>query len=265
MRKSAVYLLAENRLLREALIRLLSKRSDVRVVGASAYSQSVHREIIAASPQIILMDSSGWLKDTRPSLISTLCSALRNLRIMMVDMEPEEQAFLDAVRAGVVGYVLKNASAMEVAAAIGSVAAGKAVCPPTLCLVLFRCVMHQSAPQQSTAWGYDLGLSRREQETLELLRYRYTNKEIAVRLNLSEQTVKNHVHRILRKLGLPNRFSVPEFYEHKQTENHSGKIANSSPKNVPARSTRESDLNSGDGSIVSPLQSPIDTLNESSR
>jgi len=218
MRKRAeVYLLAENRLLREALIRLLSKRSEVCVVGASSYSTSVHREIISARPQIILMDSSG-LESSRPTLISALRGAIRTLRIVMVDMEPDEDTFLNAIRAGVVGYVLKNASALEVAAAIRSVATGEAVCPPSLSMALFRCVMQQTSHSPVVAWGADLGLSRREQETAELLRQRLTNKEIALKLNLSEQTVKNHVHRIIRKLGVPDRFGIAELCENKRME-----------------------------------------------
>lgn len=218
MRKAAeVYLLAENRLLREALIRLLSKSSEVRVVGANAYSTTVHREIIAARPQIMLMDASG-LESSRPALISALRSAIRTLRIVMVDMDPDEDTFLGAIRAGVVGYVLKNASALEVAAAIHAVAAGEAVCPPSLCMVLFRCIMQQTTASPSVGWGADLGLSRREQETVELLRQRLTNKEIALKLSLSEQTVKNHVHNILRKLGAPNRFSIAELCESKRNE-----------------------------------------------
>jgi len=218
MRKRAeVFLLAENRLLREALIRLLSKRSEVCLVGANSYSATVHREIIAARPQIILMDSSG-LESSRPTLISALRTAIRTLRIVMVDMEPDENTFLGAIRAGVVGYVLKNASALEVAAAIRAVAAGEAVCPSSLSMALFRCVMEQTTATQNVAWATDLGLSRREQETVELLHQRLTNKEIALKLNLSEQTVKNHVHRILRKLGAPDRFSIAEFCENKRAE-----------------------------------------------
>lgn len=213
MRKRAeVFLLAENRLLREALIRLLSKRSEVRVVGSNPYSPAVHHEIVAARPQIILVDASG-LTSSKSTLITALRTAIRNLRIVMVDMDPDEQVFLNAVRAGIAGYVLKDASASEVAATIGAVAKGRAVCPPSLCMALFRCVMQQAFAQPATPWGADLGLSRREMEMLELLRLRLTNKEIALRLNLSEQTVKNHVHNTLRKVGAPNRFSVVELCE----------------------------------------------------
>ena len=218
MRKAAeVYLLAENRLLREALIRLLSKRSEVRVVGANPYSPSVYHEIIAAKPQIILLDSNG-LGFSKAMLIATLRSAIRNLRIVMVDMDSDENTFLGAIRAGVVGYVLKDASADEVGAAIRAVAAGKAVCPPTLCMTLFRSVAHQASTNSQTSCGADLGLSRRAQQMVALLRERLTNKEIALRLSLSEQTVKNHMHRILKKLGAPNRFSIVERCESGRTQ-----------------------------------------------
>jgi DNA-binding NarL/FixJ family response regulator len=131
----------------------------------------------------------------------------------MVDMDPDESTFLRAVREGVVGYVLKDASAMEVAATIRAVAAGDAVCPARLSMTLFRSVAQQATVPSVFAWGADFRLSRREQQMVELLRERLTNKEIAVRLNLSEQTVKNHVHHILRKVGAPDRSSIVELCE----------------------------------------------------
>jgi len=207
-----VFLLTENRLLREALIRLLSKKSDIRVVGANPYSPATYTEIVAARPGIIVLDSSG-LAFSAAKLIPTLHSALPDVRVVMVDMDLDQETFLRAVREGVVGYVLKDASAMEVASTIRDVAAGIAVCPPALSMTLFRSVAQQATVQPVISWGADHGLSRREYQLVELLRERLTNKEIAVRLNLAEQTVKNHVHRILRKVGAPNRTTVIERYE----------------------------------------------------
>jgi DNA-binding NarL/FixJ family response regulator len=209
LKTADVFLLAENRLLREALVKLLSKKSDIRVVGANSYSPAVHEEIAAAHPNIIVLDSGG-LVSSKALLLSTLHAAIPGLRVVMVDMDPDENTFLKAVHEGVVGYVLKDASATEVAATIRSVAAGEAVCPPSLTLVLFRSVAQQGTALSTFSWGADLGLSRREQQMVELLRERLTNKEIAVRLNLSEQTVKNHVHHILRKVGAPDRLTVVE-------------------------------------------------------
>jgi DNA-binding NarL/FixJ family response regulator len=208
-RVAQVFLLAENRLLREALIRLLTKKSDIRVVGANPYSAAVHEEIISARPNIIVLDANG-LAVSKATLLPTLYAAIPDLRVVMVDMDPDENTFLRAVRDGVVGYVLKDASATEVAATIRAVAAGEAVCPQSLAMFLFRSVAQQVPTYATFSWAADLGLSRREQQMVELLRERLTNKEIAVRLNLSEQTVKNHVHHILRKVGAPNRSTIVE-------------------------------------------------------
>ena len=199
-----VFLLAENRLLREALVRILSTQ-NVRVVGSASYSPAALEAIIATCPEIVLTDSIGLVLSA-VKLVSCLHAAIPGLRVVMVDMEPDQNTFLRAVREGVVGYVLKDASAMEVVSAINAVAAGDAVCPPSLSASLFQCVAEYYRPPQESARA----LSRRERELVSLLRERLTNKQIAARLNLSEQTVKNHVHHILRKVGAPDRVSVIE-------------------------------------------------------
>jgi DNA-binding NarL/FixJ family response regulator len=217
-----VFLLAENRLLREALVRLLTKKGDIRVVGASSYSPAVVDEIVAKIPRILVLDSSG-LAFSNATLISSIRASLPNASIVMVDMESDESTFLKAVREGVVGYVLKDASAMEVAATIRAVAAGEAVCPRGLLMTLFR-VVSQSA-SASVPCGSDLGLSRREQQLVELMRERLTNKEIASQLNLSEQTVKNHVHNILRKVGATDRVDAVKLWQDERFRNGAGNRA----------------------------------------
>ena len=199
-----VFLLAENRLLREALIRILTKKSDIRVVGAAPYSLDAQKQVIAARPSIVLLDSIAPIF-SEDRLIATLQAAIPGVRVALVDMEPDERTFLRAVGEGVVGYVLKDASASEVAATIRAVSAGEAVCPASLSMTLFNVVQRRLFPA-----GTSRVLSRREQELVALLRERLTNKEIAARLNLSEQTVKNHVHRILRKVGAPDRLAIVE-------------------------------------------------------
>jgi DNA-binding NarL/FixJ family response regulator len=213
-----VFLLAENRLLREALVRLLAKK-DIRVAGANSYSPEVLDEIIAKAPRIIVIDSGG-LVFSSASLISTLLSAVPDVRIVMVDMDSDEKTFLKAVREGVVGCVLKDASAAEVAATIRAVAAGEAVCPPALSMALFRAAAQPPESPFTISWGAELGLSRREQQLVELLRARLTNKEIASQLNLSEQTVKNHVHNILRKVGATDRVSIVRLCESERLRNN---------------------------------------------
>ncbi len=190
--KLQVFLLAENRLFREALTRLLNKKVDVRVVGADAFSAGVFERIAELRPDILLSDSKAIsLSDLQ--IVPQLRKLLPGLKVVMIGMDPDHKLFLHAVQQGAVGYVLKDASAMEVAAAV-------------------RAVMN-AQPQVKAPTARvkrELGLSRREQQLTNLISEGLTNKEIASQLNLSEQTVKNHVHRMLRKVGTTDRLVIVE-------------------------------------------------------
>jgi len=204
-----VFILAENRLLREALARILSKKSDIRVVGASPFSPSVVRDIRATAPDVLLSDSAA-VALSELQLVSEVRAAVPGLKVVMIGMDADQATFLRAVRDGVVGYVLKDASAMEVASAVRSVASDEAVCTPTLCRTLFEQVSKQVAHPASFAIRHNLGLTRREQQLVQMISRGLTNKEIAAQLNLSEQTIKNHIHRMLRKLGASDRLGAVE-------------------------------------------------------
>jgi DNA-binding NarL/FixJ family response regulator len=204
-----VFILAENRLLREALARILNKKSDIRVVGASAFAPDIVDQIANTAPDVLLSDSAALaLSDLR--LVSEVRAAIPGLKVVMIGMDADREIFLRGVRDGIVGYILKDASAMEVATCVRSVANGEAVCPPALCLVLFEQVAKQSTQPTHFFMKHNLGLTRREQQLVHMISRGLTNKEIAAQLNLSEQTVKNHIHRMLRKLGANDRLAAVE-------------------------------------------------------
>ena len=204
-----VFILAENRLLREALARILNKKSDIGVVGSAAFSPDVVEQISGTLPDVLLSDSAAVaLSELR--LVAEVRAAIPGLKVVMVGMEADSETFLRAVRDGIVGYVLKDASAVEVAAAVRSVANQEAVCPPNLCLTLFQHVSSQVHQPASFILKQNLGLTRREQQLIRMISRSLTNKEIAAQLNISEQTVKNHVHRMLRKLGARDRLGAVE-------------------------------------------------------
>jgi two-component system response regulator DevR len=219
----SVFLLCENRLLREALIRILGKRANIYVVGACGYSPEALKEVIACQPQVILLDSFG-VALAQPALLRYVHENLPETGTVMVGMESKEDNFLLAVREGAAGYVLREASAAEVLSGIRAVAAGEAVCPPCFSATLFRYASQQLAIRQNLQTRSRPELSRREQQLVELICWGLTNKEIAGRLHLSEHTVKNHVHRILHKTGAPDRISIVERYH-----NQMSTIAGSSP------------------------------------
>jgi DNA-binding NarL/FixJ family response regulator len=207
-----VFLLAENRLLREALIRLLAKKKkNIRIVGSEPYSPQVLQKISAAKPTIVVLDSvSKALSEER--IIHRLHEARPEIGVVMVGMAADEGVFLRLVREGVLGYVLTDASALEVWRAIRDVAAGEAVCPPSLSVSLFRFVASTQMSFPSVRAHKIPDFSPRQQQLAGLIREGLSNKEVAARLNLSEQTVKNHVHRMLRKAGAADRVTMAELF-----------------------------------------------------
>jgi DNA-binding NarL/FixJ family response regulator len=207
----SVFLFCENRLLREALLRILGKRAGLVIVGASGYSPEALRDVIACQPQIILLDCVGEAI-AQPLLLRYVREALPATRTVMVGMEQKEEHFFHSVREGAAGYVLREASAAEVIGAIRAVAAGEAVCPPCFSATLFRCASQQLAIQQNLRSRGPSELSRREEQLVELICWGLTNKEIAFRLHLSGHTVKNHIHNILKKTGATDRVDLLDRY-----------------------------------------------------
>jgi DNA-binding NarL/FixJ family response regulator len=205
-----VFLLAENRLLREALVRLFRKRSDLLVVGESGQADVTTLDVVDSKCDVLVIASfyTNWL----PESFVLECMGQFGFKVVLIGMDAHEEQFLAAVRAGVTGYLLKDASASDVVAAVRAVFRGEAVCPPQLCLTLFRSVAQMakeiSRQGQSSASRPDLTL--RQQQLIALVAKGLTNKEIAVRLNLSEYTVRNHMHRILKQVDAGSRREAVE-------------------------------------------------------
>jgi DNA-binding NarL/FixJ family response regulator len=205
-----VYLVAENRLLREALLRLLQKRAEFDVTGHSESPETAAGEMVSRSCDVLLIDSLQLLHAMRLVWQSLGQPEESVLRIVLFGMQEDRETFLKAVHAGVTAYLLKDASTTDVIAAIRRVAQGEAVCPPRLCFALFQYVLRYSVETSTAIFERKFNLTRRQHELVELLFQKLTNKEIAVRLNLSEFTVKNHVRRIMRQLEAANRYEAVE-------------------------------------------------------
>ncbi len=204
-----IFLLAQNRLLLEALTRILQKRPEFNVVHPVAFTSDTVGMIANSGCEVLLIDSS--ITETFGfQLVREMVGAVSGLKVLMIGMEEEAETFVRAVSAGVSGYVLKDASAMDVVSAIRAVARDEAICPPRLCLSLFRHVAGSVTSLPNMRVKSQLGLTRRQQQLVPLLAQGLTNKEIALQLNLSEQTVKNHIHRMLQKVGAEDRLSMVE-------------------------------------------------------
>ena len=206
---ASVFLLAQNRLLREALTRIFNKKSDISVAGSCAFSSVALHEIIKTIPDVLVMDSAGT-GTAQLEFLQHAQNAIPGLKIVLIGMRADEHLFMQAVRAGAMGYVLEDASAVEVVNTVRTVANGEAVCPAKLCAALFRYVARHRSDVPNFHLKVNLGLTNREQQLVLLIGRGLTNKEIANQLQLAEQTVRNHVHRMLRKVGARDRFAAVE-------------------------------------------------------
>lgn len=203
----AVFLVSENYLLRESLVRILRNKDEFTVESDNASSPTLLEEISAFRPDIVLFDSAKVALSGH-HVISRMRETGQFAKVMMIGMEEDEATFLRAVAEGVLGYLLENVPASESVRAIRMVAAGEAVCPPQYSALLFQCAARDLAFSDNPSHKDRFGLSRREQQLVRLIRLGWSNKEIGTSLNLSEQTVKNHIHRILQKVGASNRMDI---------------------------------------------------------
>jgi DNA-binding NarL/FixJ family response regulator len=205
--KPRVFVAAENRLMREALSRMLVKSGEVEVVGTEMAETFRAEDLLKRETDILLLASRGnRIEDL--TAIRTVRTAAPSVQILLIGVTGEGAEFLQCVRAGVRGYLPGDASAEDVVDAVRALQADKAVCPGTLCAVLFRYFESEATCLPSASMHHRLGLTRREQQLIPLIAEGLTNKEIANRFYLSEQTVKNHLYRMKHKVGAGDRLGI---------------------------------------------------------
>ena len=199
-----VYVVAENRLLRETLVRLFRKRSEITIVGDACCSDSSIQDILSAKSELLLLDcfdtnraSDDWL--------TSLQQSVPDIKIVLFGMDENPDVFLRAVRAGVAGYVLKNASASDLLDAVRTVAQGEAACPVKFCKVLFKTLATATSEVNDARPSTQFDLTQRQRQLMSLVAMGLSNKEIAANLNLSEFTVKNHIYRVMKQVDAQSR------------------------------------------------------------
>jgi len=207
--KVGVYVVSGNRLMRESLARILNKRTDLSAVSADRIDLEYTKSLDKQCSMVGLFDS--------PSFVLEEMAAIRELlrppstwKIIVLGMEENPKVFVELVRLGTSGFLLKDASATDVVATVRAVSCGEVVCPASLCKILFQHVIREEILSPKARKQRGASLTRRERQLVDLVARGLTNKEIASRLHLAEQTVKNHVHNILHKTGAGDRLRVLE-------------------------------------------------------
>jgi two-component system NarL family response regulator len=203
-----VYVLVENSLVRETFVRLFQKQPDLCVVGQGGSAEP--DRVLNSRCDIVVLDDLNTASLVGSSLLDRL-QAPDTVGVVLIGMQDDEEQFLEAVRSGVSGYLLNDASVSDVISAVRAVARGEAVCPPRLRLALFRFVA-QAATQtpDQIKQGSMNALTILQQQIISLVAKGLTNKEIASQLNVSEFTIRNHIHRIMKQLGVESRHEMVE-------------------------------------------------------
>ena len=195
----------DQELFRRGLTMLLGVEDDIVVVGEAGDGIAATELAASAVPDVILMD----VRMPKRSGIEA-CVAIKEIaptaRIIMLTVSDEEADLYDAVKNGASGYLLKDSSIDEVAQAVRVVADGQSLISPSMAIKLldeFKQMSRSDRQQVPTP-----RLTDRELEVLKLVAQGLNNREIAKRLFISENTVKNHVRNILEKLQLHSRMEA---------------------------------------------------------
>ena len=200
-----VLVVDDHALFRRGLQMVLEQEPDIEVVGeASDGSEAV--EVAAETlPDIVLMDVR-MPKRGGIDACTAIHDAVPSAKIIMLTISDEEADLYDAIKAGAMGYLLKEISIEEVASAIRAVNGGQSLISPSMAIKLLDEFKQMSRTDRQQVPSPRL--TDREMEVLKLVAKGLNNRDIAKQLFISENTVKNHIRNILEKLHLHSRMEA---------------------------------------------------------
>ena len=213
LKKIRVLLVEDNRLLRDGMLALFKPHDDIAVVPASGTNELISQKLRDFKPDVMLLDLGLRNQNSLQLVKSTRLSAPATKAIVM-DLIPTQEDVLEFVRAGVAGFILKDATIEDFLRTIRSVARGEKVLPSLMTESLFSQIIEHAlngSNGSSAKVMESVRMTRRERQVVELISEGMANKEIAEKLNLSTYTVKSHVHNILEKLTLHSRVQIARY------------------------------------------------------
>jgi DNA-binding NarL/FixJ family response regulator len=207
MAKIRVLLVDDHEVVRLGLMTLINDQPAMQVVGEAGTAAEAVQAVERLRPHVVLMDvrmpGEGGIEATRQ-----IAARFPDTKVVMLTSFADDELVLRAIRAGAVGYVLKQVGNQELLRAISAVARGEALLDPSTTARLLQRVREAERKAEADAFR---DLSEREMDVLAELARGKTNADIGRRLNLSEKTVRNYVSSILEKLQLTNRIELATY------------------------------------------------------
>jgi len=202
-----VLVVDDHALFRRGLQMVLEQEDDIEVVGEAGDGAEAVEKSADTMPDIVLMDVR-MPKRGGIDACTAIKDAVPSAKIIMLTISDEEADLYDAIKAGASGYLLKEISIEEVAAAIRAVHEGQSLISPSMASKLlneFATMIKKTDERQQLPTPR---LTAREMEVLRLVAKGLNNRDIAKQLFISENTVKNHIRNILEKLQLHSRMEA---------------------------------------------------------
>lgn len=200
-----VFLLDDHEVVRRGVRDLLNDEPDIEVIGEAGTVEQALVRVPALRPQVAVLDVR--LPDGDGV---TVCRELRSrmpeLVCLMLTSFDDEEALLDSIMAGASGYVLKQIQGSDLVSAVRTVAGGQSLLDVSATTKLMARLRGDRREEEQPDGLH--GLTEREREILALIGEGLTNRQIGQRLYLAEKTVKNHISRLLAKLGVERRIQA---------------------------------------------------------
>lgn len=191
----------DHAIVREGLRFLIMTEPGLELVGEAQDGQQAVRLFLQARPDVTLLDLIMPRMDGIDA-IREIKERDQEARILVLTSFAEDEKLFPAIKAGALGYLLKDSSPQELLRAIRAVYEGESYLHPSIARKL---IQEWNRPPKSATSATSESLSERELEVLALIAQGLSNQEIADRLIISERTARNHVGNILSKLDLANR------------------------------------------------------------
>lgn len=199
----------DHSLFRDGLVSLL-KAAGYEIAGEAGNGEDALRETVRLSPDLVLMDmhmpGMGGL-----DALKRLHEEMPKTRVVMLTVSDKEEDLIAAIESGANGYLLKNLDARAFIAHLRRLESGDVAVSSEMTGRLLSHIARRAREEERNPRGAGIDLSAREVELLKLLAQGLSNKSIALRLSISENTVKYHVKHILQKMNLSNRAEAAAF------------------------------------------------------